>query len=222
MMRAQILRMSLRLGVRGLARPGFLAALAGLLGLLAALGGASDLGILTFDRQDLALVYEVAFIGGLLGCLLGLHRADEWAWAASRWEPHEVLCHETALMALPALGLAAPPLVWSCCAGTPAAPLIAAGTLACLARPIAVGLVARRLPLSPEGRALVLLALCWWIPAILAPSLPSSLGSLVHLAAERGDGAVLATPAPWVAETSLLAALLGAAWLGSGRTPRRT
>jgi len=77
-------------------------------------------------------------------------------------------------------------------------------------------------PLPPVARILGLLALCWWIPAILAPSFLLGPDLAAHPAAGPARTATHATSGPWVAETTLLLALLLAARLGLSRATRRT
>jgi hypothetical protein len=216
------LRPAWHIAVRGLLRPwglGLATALAALPVLWSELGW---LGISARDTDVSGLLYDVAFVGSLFGGLLGLARIEEWGWATSRWQPLEVLRHEAVQLALPALALAAAPLVWGLAGPWHGRPLLQAAAGLALARPVAVGLALRRVPLPAAVRGLALLAVCWWIPAILAPSFPIGLGPAAQRAAELGHDGVLATPGPWVAETSMLLALLLAARLGLGGATRRT
>jgi hypothetical protein len=181
----------------------------------------APISISTRDADSGALLYEVAFMGGLVGVLVGLHQADEWAWLTDRWPPAERLRAEAALLGLPVLALALIPCAWGLVLPAGVDPLAIAAALLSLARPVALGLLLRRLPLPGVPRALALLALCWWIPAIAAPSF-LGLGPVPGLAAEPGGPRSLAIPGPWLAETTMLLALLLAARLGLGGATRRS
>jgi hypothetical protein len=212
---------AVRVAARGLRRPwvGVLAAALALAPTLWAFW--APIAISTRHGHFGGVFYELAFISGLLGALLGLRLADEWAWLTDRWNPGERLRFEALLMAVPLAVLVSIPAAWLLATPQERDPLVAAAVLLTLARPVAVGLVLRRLPLTPVARALALLALCWWIPAIAPPSF-LGLGPVSDLASRPGGPGTLATPRPWLAETTMLLALLLAARLGLGSAKRRS
>lgn len=205
---------SLTLALRQAGRPAaLLAALAGA-GCALAWQAGSDLGISTHDIGSEAVIYELAFLLALLGAALGSAALDTWRWCTQRWLPGEILTHEALSILVPAAGLALVPVLLGAATGlgTPSSWGWAFLGLAVF-RPVAWGLVLLRLPLRPWPRTLALLALCWWIPAALAPSFQpvSSLGA--GLAASPSAQLPI-TARAWVAETSTLLALLLAARVG--------
>lgn len=211
----------LRLTWRALSRPWSLALIAGLALAPALWGIWAPISISARDSTDVGLLYELAFLSSLLGGLIGLDQAEGWAWWTDRWRPGERLRFEAALLGLPVLALTAVPCAWALALAPRMEPLAAAAVLLTLSRPVAVGVLLRRLPWPGAARALALLALCWWIPAIAAPSF-LGLGPVSDLAAEPGSPRSLATPGPWLAEITMLLALLLAARLGPGGATRRS
>lgn len=213
---------SVRIAAGALFRPWALAAAVGLALLPLLWTDRAELGIATHDTHNSGIFYEVAFVASLLGCTLGLRELGTWEAFTSRWQPIEVLLHEATVIVLPTLALSAAPLLAGLPAGSaPSLPALAALSLV-LARPVATGLVLRRLPLATPQRVLAMLAACWWIPATLPPSFPLGLGLAPHLALEAAASGALETPGPWVAEISWLLALLLAARLGLGRATQNT
>jgi hypothetical protein len=182
----------------------------------------AELGLSTQELGFEPLIYEIAFALALLGATLGLGGQESWKWCFKRWQPLEVLSHEALAIGIPALALALVPVVVGALAdlGTPTAWGLGFLTLT-VARPVAWGLLLLRTPLRPWPRTVALLALCWWIPAALAPSFQpvSTLGA--DLASGRSEQVPI-TAGAWVAETSTLLALLLAARLGlAGDRPPR-
>jgi len=183
----------------------------------------SELGVSTQELGSEPLIYELAFVLALLGAALGAAGQEPWRWCFRRWQPREVLAHEALAMGLPALALALVPVVLATLIADLRAPTAWGWGFLTLtvARPVAWGLLLLRTPLRPWPRTLALLALCWWIPAALAPSFQpvSTLGA--DLGSGRSEQVPI-TAGAWVAETSTLLALLLAARLGlAGDRPPR-
>ena len=213
---------SLQLAAREACRPlPLLAALAAVSCAVAWQVG-SELGLSTHELGSEPLIYELAFVLAMLGATLGAAGQDAWRWCLMRWRPGEVLAHEALAIGLPALVLALVPVLVAMVAnlGTPTA--WGWGFLALtVARPVAWGLLLLRTPLRPWPRTLALLALCWWIPAALAPSFQPVATLGPDLASGRLEQVPI-TAGAWVAETSTLLALLLAARLGlAGDRPPR-
>ena len=182
----------------------------------------SELGLSTHELGSEPLIYELAFVLALLGATLGEAGQDAWRWCFRRWQPAEVLGHEALAIGLPALVLALIPVVVAAVADLGQPTAWGWGFLALtVARPVAWGLLLLRTPLRPWPRTLALLALCWWIPAALAPSFQPVATLGPDLAWSRLEQVPI-TAGAWVAETSTLLALLLAARLGlAGDRPPR-
>ena len=213
---------SFALAVRQTGRPAALLAALSAAGCALAWQAGSELGLSTHDLGPEPLLYELAFVLALLGAALGAAAQDGWRWCTNRWLPRDVLAHEVVGLAGPAAGLAIVPILFGAATGlgTPSGSGWGFLALAVL-DPTAWGLVLLRLPLRPWPRSLALLALCWWIPAALAPSFQpvTSLGAAL---APGPSAQVPITVGAWVAEISALLALLLAARVGlaGGRPPR--
>jgi hypothetical protein len=212
---------SLEIAAREAFQPAPVIAAAVALGLALAWRSSSSLGISTHEVGAEPVVYELAFLLGLLGAALGAAQ-EGWRWCVRRWQPAEILTHEALVIGLPAGALTLTPVAVGTLSGMGAPSPAAWGFLAlAVLRPVAWGLVLLRTPLRPWPRVLALVALCWWIPAALAPSFQPVSTLPTHLVSGRSEQLPI-TVEGWVAETSTLLALLLAARLGlAGDRPPR-
>ena len=211
------LRTSARIAAGVVVQPWVLVVAGGLAALPALWSAPAELGISTHDVHISAIYCDFAFLAALLGCILGLRELSRWEMFTSRWQPAEVLRHEAVVLALPTLLLAGLLLALGWAREGALAPADLAPFTLALARPVAAGLALRRLRLAPPHSALALLAACWWIPATLPPSFPLGLGLTPHLSLGAAASGASATRWSWMAELSLLLALLCAARLGLRR-----
>jgi len=212
---------SLRIALRAFTRPWVLACATVLL--VAPTGWArwGGIGIASDSGGVMELSYELAFLGGLLGAIVGTVALEGWTWLLRRFEPGDTLRLEAAVITATTGGLASLPLLTGIAVGSTLRPVPSAALVLGLVQIVCAALAARRLPV-PAAHPVLLLACCWWIPAALAPSFPFGLGLAPRaLASAGGAGPALQSPAVWVAGAALLLAFALAARLGLGRAARR-
>ncbi len=168
--------------------------------------------------------YALAFVGSLLGTVAVSSTLWHCEWLLGKLSRTESLLSESIAMLGASLLLGLPgPLVVIVVLGTPPRTGAAALGLVLLAvQRSALALLVRRMPLSPGLQVFVLVAVGWWIPATMPPSLAPAIERWLHLPLQLVEaGPDSATPRAWLTDMAPLVALVLAAWLGRSRTPRR-
>jgi hypothetical protein len=173
----------------------------------------SPTGISVHPSDDVGLVYELAFLGTVLGAAIGLAGIQRNRWLNRPLEPTGAWLAEFAALGSLGLLFAGSATLIPLCQGL-AGPQLAWTTLLTAAHLAALGSMLLSVPMSRGLRPALLVALAWWIPAL---ALGQELDPLTgRLWAARY---LIDTPAAQWADTVHVVAFVLASWLLATATP---
>ena len=177
----------------------------------------APIGIALRDGHEIRAIYEFAFVGTVVGGILGVGALGRGAWVISHLPRGPRYVAESAVLFCATLAGGALVLAPTLVSGAAPLPRAALGALVTTAAHVAaLALLASRLTPSHGLRLVLLVSVSWLLPGLLEGARPwgPAFGSLVDASAALAwDAARLETPGlVWGDVTAAMAAAL-AAWL---------